>query len=146
LLGEAYNGTKEYAKSDKAFDDALAANSNNNTVLNNYSFYLATRKSDLDKAEKMSAQLVKNSPDNPTFLDTHAWVLFVRGKFKEARKTIERAISTGKASATHFEHYGDILYKLGDIEGAVAQWEKARGMNANSESLNKKIANRKMYE
>jgi hypothetical protein len=28
----------------------------------------------------------------------------------------------------------------------VEQWQKARGMNANSEILNKKIANRKMYE
>jgi predicted Zn-dependent protease len=94
----------------------------------------------------MSAQLVKSNPDNPTYLDTHAWVLYVREKYKEARRVIEKAISTGKASATHFEHYGDILYKLGDVEGAVAQWEKAKGMNANSEILNKKIANRKIYE
>ena len=42
--------------------------------------------------------------------------------------------------------YGDILYQLGDVNGAVIQWEKARGMNAKSEVLNKKIANRKIYE
>jgi predicted Zn-dependent protease len=115
-------------------------------VLNNYSYYLSIRKENLDKAEKMSALLVKNNPDNPTFLDTHAWVLYERQKYREAKKFIERAISTGKANATHFEHYGDILYQLGDVDGAVKQWEKARGMNAKSEILNKKIANRKIYE
>jgi tetratricopeptide (TPR) repeat protein len=146
MLGDAYHATKEYAKSDKAFDDALLFNANNDAVLNNYSYYLALRKENLEKAEKMSATLIKNHPDNPAFLDTHAWVLYVRHKYKEAKKVIERAISTGKANATHFEHYGDILYQLGDVDEAVKQWEKARGLNAKSETLNKKIANRKIYE
>lgn len=146
LLGDAYNATKEYAKSDKTYEEALAFNPNNQTVLNNYSYYLALRKENLEKAEKMSSVLIKNHPENPTFLDTYAWVLFTREKYKEAKKIMERAISTGKAAATHFEHYGDILYKLGDIDGAVRQWEKARGLNANSETLNKKIANKKIYE
>ena len=146
MLGDAYNSTKAYEKSDKAYDEALVLNPDNYTALNNYSYYLALRKSNLEKAEKMSAQLAKNNPDNPTFLDTYAWVLYTREKFKEARKVIERAISTGNANATHFEHYGDILFKMGDVNAAVEQWQKARGMNANSEILNKKIANRKMYE
>jgi tetratricopeptide (TPR) repeat protein len=146
MLGDAYNATKAYEKSDKAFDEALTLNPSNNSALNNYSYYLALRKTNLEKAEKMSLQLTKNNPDNPTFLDTYAWVLYTREKYKEARKVIERAITTGNANATHFEHYGDILFKLGDVNGAVEQWQKARGMNANSESLNKKIANRKMYE
>ena len=145
-LGEAYNATGEYAKSDKAYEEALTVNPDNAVVLNNYSYYLALRKENLEKAEKMSATLVKSHPENPIFLDTYAWVLFTREKYKEAKKIIERAITTGKATATHFEHYGDILYKLGDIDGAVRQWEKARGLNANSETLNKKIANRKIYE
>lgn len=146
MLGDSYNATREYVKSDKAYEDALAFNPDNAIILNNYSFHLALRKENLEKAEKMSSALVKNNPDNPTFLDTHAWVLFVRQKYKEAKKIIERAITTGKANASHFEHYGDILYKLGDVDGAVVQWEKARGMNAKSETLNKKIANRKIYE
>ena len=146
MLGDAYNATKLYEKSDKAYDEALLLNPNNFGALNNYSYYLAVRKANLEKAEKMSAQLTKSNPENPTFLDTHAWVLYAREKFKEAKKVIERAITTGNANATHFEHYGDILFKLGDVNGAVQQWEKARGMNANSEVLNKKIANRKMYE
>lgn len=147
LLGEAYNGTREYEKSDKAFDDALAFNPNNAVVLNNYSYYLALRKASLEKAEKMSALLIKNNPDNATFLDTHAWVLYMRQKYREARKVMERAIATGNANATHIEHYGDILFQLGDVDQAVEQWEKAKGMlNASNENLNKKIANRKIYE
>jgi len=51
------------------------------------------------------------------------------------------------AGSTHFEHYGDILFKLGDVDGAVRQWEKAKNMlTTSNETLNKKIANRRIYE
>jgi tetratricopeptide (TPR) repeat protein len=147
LLGDAYNASKEYEKSDKAYDEALSYNASNDAILNNYSYYLALRKVNLEKAEKMASQLIKNNPENATYLDTYAWVLFVREKYKDAKKAIEKAIGTGLASATHFEHYGDILFKLGDVESAVKQWEKAKNMlTTSSETLNKKIANRRIYE
>jgi tetratricopeptide (TPR) repeat protein len=146
MLGDAYNAIKEYEKSDKAYEDALEINANNYAVLNNYSYYLAIRKVNLDKAEKMASLLIRGNPDNPTFLDTYAWVLYMKEKYKEAKKIMEKALSTGHASATHFEHYGDILFKVGDVDGAVEQWEKAKGLNANTETLNKKIANRRIYE
>ncbi|HPM30806.1 MAG TPA: tetratricopeptide repeat protein [Chryseolinea sp.] len=146
MLGDAYNATKQYEKSDKAYEDALLIRPNYDAVLNNYSYFLALRKFNLEKAEKMAALLTKNNPENATYLDTFAWVLFTREKYKDAKKIMERAIATGNANAAHFEHYGDILYQLGEVDNAVRQWEKARGLNANSESLNKKIANRKIYE
>ncbi len=146
MLGDAYNATMQFEKSDKAYEDALVIRPNYDAVLNNYSYFLALRKINLEKAEKMSVLLIKNNPDNATFLDTYAWVLFVREKYKEAKKIMERAIATGHANAAHFEHYGDILYQLGEVDNAVHQWEKARGLNANSELLNKKITNRKIYE
>ena len=68
-------------------------------------------------------------------------------KYREAKKVIEKAISTSMANATHFDHYGDILFKLGETDDAVQQWEKAKSMlSTSSETLNKKIANRKIYE
>jgi tetratricopeptide (TPR) repeat protein len=146
MLGDSYNATKQFEKSDKAYDDALIIRPNYDVVLNNYSYFLALRKFNLEKAEKMATLLIKNNPDNATYLDTYAWVLFMREKYKEAKKIMERAIDTGHANAAHFEHYGDILYQLGEVDNAVRQWEKARGLNANSELLNKKIANRKIYE
>lgn len=145
LLGDAYNGTKEFEKSDKAYEDALALNPANDVILNNYSYYLALRKSNLEKAERMSSQLVKNHPDNAAYLDTYAWVLYQAGKYKEARKTIEKSIASGQATAIHYEHYGDILFQLGQIDEAVAQWMKAKSLNGNNEVLNRKITDRKIH-
>lgn len=145
MLGDIYNGTREYSKSDMAYEQALAFNPNNDLVLNNYSYYLALRKENLERAEKMSSQLVKAHPKNASYLDTHAWVLFMRERYKEARKVMEDAIDTGDAGATHFEHYGDILFKLGDTDAAVRQWQKAKSMDGDNEAIDKKIANRRLY-
>lgn len=145
-LGDAYNYLEEYELSDASYEQALAHNPNNDHVLNNYSYFLSLRKEKLDLALKMSSKLVKRNPDNPTFLDTHAWVLYVNGNFKEARHYIEKAVKSGNASGTIIEHYGDILFKLGEVDNAVKQWQIAKGMNENSELIDKKIADRKLYE
>jgi tetratricopeptide (TPR) repeat protein len=144
MLGDAYQSLKEYDKSFKSYDEALAFNPLNDIVLNNYSYYLSLRKADLEKAEKMSSQLIKNHPNNAAYLDTHAWVLYSREKYREAKKVMERAIATGNASAIHFEHYGDILFQLGNIDDAVAQWRKAKSLDNSNEMIDKKIANRKI--
>ena len=144
MLGDAYNSTRQYSKSDKAYEDALTINPNNDFVLNNYSYFLSLRKEKLDVAEVMASKLVKLHPDNATYLDTYGWVLYIREKYKEAKKVMEKAISLSQSNATHFEHFGDILYKLGDVDGAVKQWEKARTLTSDNETLNKKIANRKL--
>ena len=145
MLGDAYNAMKENEKSDKAYEDALAINPNNEYVLNNYSYFLSLRKVNLEKAEKMASLLIKNHPDNASYLDTYAWVLFQESKYKEAKKIIEKVFPLGQVNAIHYEHYGDILYQLGEIDEAVEQWQKAKSLNGNSEVLNKKITNRKIY-
>lgn len=145
-LGDTYNNLKMHEKSDKAYEAALAFNSEYDHVLNNYSYFLSLRKEKLDLAKKMSSKLISISPDNSTYLDTHAWVLFVREEYKEAKVYIEKALEGTEISGTIIEHYGDILFKLGDIDSAVKQWQIAKGMDETSELIDKKIANRKLYE
>jgi tetratricopeptide (TPR) repeat protein len=146
MLGDAYNGIKEYEKSDAAFDASLDFEAENYPILNNYSYYLSLRKEKLDKAEVMAKKVIDNNPNNVTYLDTYAWVLYTNGKYKDAKKVMEKALNIGGVQAIHYEHYGDILYKLGEIDKAVQQWNIAKGMNPDSSLLDKKIADRKLYE
>ena len=144
LLGDAYHASGNHAKSDESFEEVLKADPEQDLALNNYSYYLSLRKEKLDRAEELSGKLIKKFPTNNTYLDTHAWVLFAKGKFKEARKVMEQVIRSGGASATHLEHYGDILFKLGETDEAVKQWELALSLNSRNDGLRKKILNRKL--
>ena len=146
LLGDAYNNVEEFQKSDQAYEAALDFDPSNDLVLNNYSYFLSLRKEKLDKAEEMSRLVTERNPKNVTYLDTYAWVLYAREKYKEAKKVMEKAIEIGGVEAIHFEHYGDILFKLGRKDEAVDQWKIAKEMNSDSKLLDKKITDRKLYE
>ncbi|WP_462252745.1 tetratricopeptide repeat protein [Ekhidna sp.] len=144
-LGDAYNGLEENDKSFMAYDKALQNSPNNDHVLNNYSYFLSLANKDLDKALKMSTRLVEQHPNNPTYLDTHGWVLYISGEYKESRKFLEKAASLDE-DGTVIEHYGDVLFQLGEIDEAIKQWEKARDLGTASELIGKKISDRKLYE
>ncbi|PTX14595.1 tetratricopeptide repeat protein [Pontibacter mucosus] len=144
-LGDGYNFLKEYAKSDAAYEAVLAQDTNNEHVLNNYSYFLSVRGEKLEKAREMSERLVKQHPTNPTYLDTYAWVLYKLGNYTDARKYLEQAVAISD-DATIVEHYGDVLYKLGKKEEAVSQWQKAKLKGEASAFIDRKIKEKKLYE
>ena len=144
-LGDAYNALKKFKESDQSYDRALELNPDNSYVLNNYAYYLSLRGENLDKAEKMSRRSVELDPNNASSEDTYAWILFKLKKYAEAKTWIEKALRNGTTNnSTQVEHYGDILYLLGEKDLALQQWEKAKSIGAGSENLNKKI-NEKRY-
>lgn len=146
-LGDAYNGLGDNAKSDASYDLALKENPDNDHVLNNYSYFLSLRKEKLDLALKMSEKLVKLHQTNATYLDTYAWVLYILKDYKKAKEFLERAlVDTSSLSGTIIEHYGDVLFKLGERENAVAQWKRAKKMGETTDLLDKKIATGTLHE
>lgn len=144
-LGDAYNSLGNHGKSDEAYEIALDAKPDNDHVLNNYSYFLSLRKKDLDKAAAMSSKLVTDYPENSTYLDTHAWVLYMQGDFEGAEKHLKQALLY-EPSATIIEHYGDALFQLGKIDEAIIQWKTARDMAEDTTTLDKKIADKQLYE
>jgi tetratricopeptide (TPR) repeat protein len=146
-LGDAYHGVGEHQKSDEAYENALKIDPNNDYVLNNYSYFLSLRKQKLDVAQKMAARVVERNPTNTTYLDTFAWVLYVSKDYKQAKVYLEKAVNSGKrVSATITEHYGDVLYQLGEKDAALIQWQKAKEMGNQSVDLEKKISTKKISE
>lgn len=144
-LGDTYNSIGDHNKSDEAYEIALDAKPDNDHVLNNYSYFLSLRKKDLDKAFAMSSKLVRDYPENSTYLDTHAWVLYMMGDFEGAEKNLKQALMF-EPSATIIEHYGDALFQLGKIDEAIIQWKTARDMAEDTTTLDKKIADKQLYE
>jgi len=146
-LGDTYHSLNQYSESDSAYDRALKLTPDNAYVLNNYSYYLSERKINLDKAKQMSAYANKLEPDNDSFLDTYAWILFCMQDYTGAREWQEKAIKAGgDKSGTIIEHYGDILFKLGQKAEAVEQWKKAKMLGTDSGTIDRKIAEQQYIE
>ncbi len=139
-------GNKEVAFEN--YEKALKLNPQNLGVLNNYSYFLSVNGEKLDRAEQMSGITVKAEPTNATFLDTYGWVLFKQGAYTMAKIYIENAVkySEDDPSAEVLEHYGDVLYKVGEKEEALEQWKKAKELGGDSKTLEKKIKRQKYIE
>jgi tetratricopeptide (TPR) repeat protein len=144
-LGDTYNSLKQYEKSDESYEKALELDPNNEHVLNNYSYFLSLRGEKLDKAKEMCKVLMTIAPENSTYLDTYAWVLYKNGDYKDALEYIEKAIK-GTESGVVLEHYGDILFKLNRKDEALEAWKRAKEFEDASELIDKKIEDKILYE
>ena len=144
IMGDIYHTKKQMTEAYAAYDSALVYNPSNIGALNNYAYYLSVERRDLDKAEEMSYKTVKAEPNNSTYLDTYAWILFEKGNYAEARIYIDNAMKNdGEKSDVIVEHCGDIYFMTGDVEGALKYWKKALEMGSESKMLKQKIEKKK---
>ena len=122
------------------YDQSLDINPDNPGTLNNYAYFLALSNRDLDKAERMSAKTIVEDAANPTYLDTYAWVFYMRKEYTMAQLYIEMAINNEEQPTSElFEHYGYILLANGDKQKALEQWRKAIELKPDNEQLVKQI-------
>jgi tetratricopeptide (TPR) repeat protein len=146
-LGDVYHSLKDTSESDKAYEKSLSLKSDNAYVLNNYAYYLSLRNQDLEKAETMAKKAVTLEPENSSFQDTYGWVLYKLKKYDDASIWVGKAMDDKDGvSAEVMEHYGDILFKLGDTGQAFEYWKKAKAKGPGSALLEKKIAEKKLIE
>ena len=139
LAAEIYRTNGEDEKSDSCFEAILDLDPENLIVRNNYAYYLALRNSNLRKAEELSKFTIEKEPDNPTYLDTYGWILYMKGDYKQAKNYIEFAIRKGAYNnAEVLEHYGDIMIKLKNCNDALEAYENAFNL-VSSEVLQRKI-------
>lgn len=139
-LALTYDGLHRYEDSDRLYEKALTIDPSSHIILNNYSYSLAERGLQLQRALQMSLKAIAAEPENSSYLDTVGWIYFKLGNLQEAEEYIRKSIKTGDASATVHEHLGDILYKRGEKQGAMQSWQKALELNSKNEELQKKIS------
>ena len=75
-----------------AYDSCLQWKDDNVMALNNYAYYLSEQGKDLHKAESMSYKTIKAEPNNGTYLDTYAWILFMQERYADAKTYIDAAL------------------------------------------------------
>ena len=144
ILGDAYHTKKMMPETFEAYEKALEYNSNNIMALNNYAYYLSLERRDLDRAEEMSYKTVKAEPNNATYLDTYAWILFEKANYEQAKIYIDQALQNDDSlSAEVLEHCGDIYFHTGDTTKAVEFWQKAKDNGSKSNSIDQKIKQKK---
>lgn len=144
-IGDLYHADGNLDKAYECYDKAVTYNPQNYNALNNYAYYLCQAQRDLSKAESMALKVIQQYPDNPTYLDTYAWVLYLEGSYVLAdfyqQKAVDCIDPKDTDMCTLYDHFGDIKVKNNDLKGAVEQWKKAIQCTdcTNPEDIQKKI-------
>ena len=146
-IGNSYYGQEKFKISFDYYEMSIALDSNNFILLNNYSYYLALRKTNLERAEELMLKVIAKFPNNSTYLDTYGWVMFQLGAYSESEKFLFKAIiNSDGQSGEILEHYGDVLYKLKKIDEANVFWNKSKKTGNYSKKLIQKISENKFIE
>lgn len=145
-LGDSYNGIGNKKRSDDNYEQALKINPDDSYVLNNYSYFLSLRGEKLDRAKEMAERVNKLNPNTPSYQDTYAWILFKLQDYQQAKTWLDKALAGGGDSGEIFEHYGDVLYKLGNESDAIKYWQKAKAAGDASPAIDRKISEKKLIE
>ena len=136
-MGDLYHMMGDKKQAYKCYDKALRINPDHAPVLNNYAYYLTEgydqplKKPDatLRKAMAMSLKTIQQEPDNPTYVDTYAWLLHLVGRDVEAKAMFKHAmLYGGKESGTILEHYATVLQTLGETDLANVYFKQAQAL------------------
>ena len=155
VLGDIYYQQQKETEAFAAYDSALVYMEDNIMCLNNYAYYLSLKGEQLDRAEEMSYRTIRQEPENITYLDTYAWILFKKGDYAHAKTYMDKVVNPEKTDdelladerlmGNLIEHAGDIYAHLDEPETAMRLWKLAmeKGDDTCTPQLKKKIKRKK---
>jgi len=148
VLTLAYSKTsdKNYLQGTMDVYESLLTKMPNNTgILNNMAYILAENNQDLDKALEYAKRIYEIKPDDPTYLDTYAFVLYKKGRYAEAVQFEQAAIQQHEAQRTPvpaevYEHLGQSQEQLGEASQACLAYKQA--LEAGGDNMPKVVKDR----
>ena len=133
---------KRHADAEAAFRQVIAKEPENAAALNYLGYMLADRGERLDESVGLLKRALQIEPDNGSYLDSLGWAYYKAGKLDLAADNLGRAAEQLTNNSIIQDHYGDVLFKLGRFDEAIAAWNRAIGGDRDSVErgdLDKKI-------
>jgi len=118
----------KYDKTEDRLNEAMLIEPDNPLVNNHLGYFYAERGVNLIKAVKLVKKALSSDPDNYAFLDSLGWTYYKMARFAEARTALEEALEESQDvpdDPVIRDHYGDILWALGEQAMAREQWSLA---------------------
>jgi len=121
----ALEGLKRYDEAARTIRKVIDRHPDDPEALNFLGYLYAEQGVHLKQAHRLIRKALKLKPGNGWYLDSLAWVLYRQGRYREAARIQKQAVSKVKDDPIMREHLGDILWRLGDHDGARKAWRLA---------------------
>ncbi len=137
-LGALYSELKNDLLLEEELKKAIALKPDYAQALNFLGYTYVENNKNFKEAEDLIRRALKIDPDNGAYIDSLGWLYYKRGRFKEAKETLEKAVSL-MSDPVIFDHLGDVNFKIKDINNARANWQESLKLNPIQGDLKKKI-------
>ena len=143
--GASYERIKNFKKADEDLLNALKINPDDAYVLNYLAYSWLERNYKIEEAIDMLEIAYANKSNDPYIIDSIGWAYYLTDDYLKAEKFLRRALILMPDDPIVNDHYGDILWKLGNKIQARYFWATVLKMKDIDDELINKIKN-KMIE
>ena len=126
-LSLVYDMAGQFEQAEKVLLKLLELSPDDPLALNNLAYMYLENNVNISKAMDMVQHALEAEPENGAYLDTLGWAYYMKGKYKQAKKSIEKALERAdkEDKGIIYEHYGDVLIKLGKKKEAIEAYRNA---------------------
>lgn len=124
-LGSSLERAGNFSEAEDAFRKLLVLRPNDAAAQNYLGYMWADKGVHLDEAYAMIQKAVAREPRNGAYLDSLGWVCFRLGKTEAAERNLLEAHRRDPDDPTIEEHLGDLQARQGNMDRAIAHWERA---------------------
>jgi len=124
-LGAVFDKQKRFADAEAAFKEVLARDPQNAAALNYLGYMLAERGERLDESVTYIKKALQLEPENGSYLDSLGWAYYKADRLDLAEESLKRAADQMTTNSVIQDHYGDVLFKRGRVDDAIAAWTRA---------------------
>ena len=123
-LGAVFDKQKQFADAEAAFRQCSRAipTTRRRSTISATCWPIAASGSTSRSLLKKALEI---EPDNGSYLDSLGWAYYKGNKLDLAADNLKRAADQLKTNSVIQDHYGDVLFKLGRYDEAIAAWTRA---------------------
>jgi tetratricopeptide (TPR) repeat protein len=116
---------RRYSEAEEAFLEVLDLDSKHALTLNYLGYMLVERGERLKRAVEYIQRALTVDPENSAFVDSLGWAYFKLDKLALAETHLLRAASRLSKNSVVQDHVGELFFKLGRYEDAIAAWKRS---------------------
>jgi tetratricopeptide (TPR) repeat protein len=144
VLAQVQEAKGDAQAAERSLRELLERDPQDATALNFLGYMLAERGVRLDEALDFVQRALKIEPDNPSFLDSLGWAYYRQGRLDLADRPLTDAAAKLPSSSVVQDHLGDLRFKQGRYEEALAAWQ--RSLKGDGESIDREAIERKVRD
>jgi tetratricopeptide (TPR) repeat protein len=133
--GIALERSDQWSRAEGDFLRALELQPEQPYVMNYLAYSWVEQKMNLDRAQEMLRDAVRQEPDDGYIVDSLGWVYYRLGKYEDAVSYLERAVELRPQDPIINDHLGDAYWRVGRTREATVQWQRALSLDPEEDRI-----------